>query len=476
MANIIRVGTLGEKKKTYPNVTNLLATNAGLISWQLPTTTETITSIELFYASKDISNFSYEDCIADGQVAKVIKSATDASHQLSGLAYNTQYWVKVFVIYGTFKSSGASATFTTPETPPFKIYGVKIDTTNSNPETSVTYTDDALGLTPKSAVFDTFFGHKPCLFKNGAVVGYLNPNDFTKFVDETTADITTGDAGDVMIEFPRRGLKIETVGTDLFVKMTDNPNDVNFEYNAHQRGVADKDYFYLGAYKGFKDASSKLRSLSGKTPTVTQTIATFRTQAQANGAGYEQSGFYQLVFRQCMYLLKYKNLNSQTALGRGYVDGNSAAIVTGGTNPKGMDFGETTGKLQMKLFGIEDFWGNVYEFIDGLVTNVSRQILTANSSFNNTGSGYVNNGQGATTNIISYMSKPQANTKTGFVAREVSGSATTYFCDIASLYASCIAYYGGDWSNASSAGAFTLNINIDNSSSDANRASRLMYL
>ena len=159
-----------------------------------------------------------------------------------------------------------------------------------------------------------------------------------------------------MVAFPRRGVKITTVGNTLTVKMTDDPDNPEFEYLAHTRGTTRKEKFYLGAYKGFTYAS-KLRSWSGKAPTVSQTIATFRTQAQANGAGYDQSGFYQLTFRQAMYILKYRNLDSQTVIGRGFVDGNSAATNTGNTNKRGMDWGETTGKQQMKLFGLEDFWG-----------------------------------------------------------------------------------------------------------------------
>ena len=357
----------------------------------------------------------------------------------------------------------------------YRTMGITIDLANNNPATCLTYTDDAVGMTAKSAAWDDFFGHKPCLFKDGAVVGYLNPNNFAQFVDGSAAEITSGSAGDVMIEFPRRGLSISTSGNIVTIKMTDNPDSASFEYNAHTRGVTAKDKFYLGAYKG-NNVSSKLRSLSGKAPTATQTIGTFRTQAQANGAGYENSGFYQLIFRQCMYILKYKNLNSQTALGRGYVDGNSAAINTGGTNAKGMDFGEATGKMQMKLFGIEDFWGNIYEWIDGLVTDASRNMLTANSSFNDTGAGYTNNGQGATANIANYMSKPQGGTKTGFIAKEVTGSETTYFCDYASLSASCVARFGGNWSNASDAGAFPLYVNNAASASYAYVAARLMYL
>ena len=278
-----------------------------------------------------------------------------------------------------------------------------------------------------------------------------------------------------MVGFPRRGVKISTVGTSVTIKMTDDPNNADFEYNAHRRGSVNKDIFYLGAYKGSLDGS-KLRSWSGKMPKAEQTIGTFRTQAQANGAGYDQSGFYQLTFRQAMYVLKYKNLDSQTAVGRGFVDGNTAAIATGGTDKKGMDFGESTGKLQMKLFGLEDFWGNVREWIDGLFSNSTRNILTATENFNDTGAEYVDHGRGATANISGYMSKIQGSSDTGFITKEASGSETTYFCDSAVLSASRLPRFGGDWDSASAAGAFYLGVYYSASSSYAYLGGRLMYL
>lgn len=358
---------------------------------------------------------------------------------------------------------------------PYKTMTVNIDLSNSNPSSSVTYADDAVGMVAGLSDWDEFFGHYPVLLKNGVEVGRLNRNNFVQFEDGSDADIISGNAGDVMIAFPRRGVKINTVGNILTISMTDDPDNSDYEYYAHERGSTKKEVFYLGAYKGYV-ASSKLRSLSGKKPTASQTIGTFRTQAQNNGSGYEQSGFYQLTFRQAMYLLKYKNLDSQTAVGRGYVDGNSAAIATGGTETRGMDWGETTGKQHMKLFGLEDFWGNVYEWIDGIITDSTRNILTATDKFNDTGSSYTNRGQGATSNIGNYMSKPQGTTETGFLAKEVSGSATTYFCDYAALSASCVAYFGGTWSTASNAGAFRLDVNGAASAYTAHIAARLMYL
>lgn len=394
--------------------------------------------------------------------------------EITGLTNGETYYFALFPYSdtGAVNVNVANRTKGTPQ--PFRTMTVRIDLSNSNPSSCITYQDDAVEMTAKSSDWDDFFGHYPVLLKNGVEVGKLNRNNFAQFEDGSAADITSGNAGDVMIAFPRRGVKISTSGNILTISMTDDPDNSDFTYYAHTRGTTRKEVFYLGAYKGYV-ASSKLRSLSGKTPTASQTIGTFRTQAHANGTGYEQSGFYQLIFRQCMYLLKYKNLDSQSALGQGYVGG-SAAASTGATNTRGMDYGTTSTTTQMKLFGLEDFWGNIWEWIDGIVTDSTRNILTATDNFNDSGSGYKNQGQGATSNIGNYMSKPQGKSETGFLAKEVNGSQSTYFCDSADLYASCVAYFGGDWGNGAHAGACPLSVGDAASYSYASIAARLMFL
>lgn len=431
---------------------------------------------------------SYPESVKDGTLLldnQVLDAYKTDGYEINGLTNGTTYYFALFPYADTGATNISEANRLSGTPQPYKKMTVTIDLSNSNPATCATYADDAVGMTAGSTDWDDFFGHYPVLFKDGAEVGKLNPDNFAQFIDGTAADITSGDGGDVMIAFPRRGLTISTSGTTLTVSMTDDPDNIDFEYNAHTRGTTAKDVFYLGVYKGYT-ASNKLRSLSGKTPTANQTIGTFRTQAQANGAGYEQSGFYQLIFRQCMYLLKYKNLNSQATVGYGYVlSSHNAAIATGGTESWGMDCEiiresnpsyMTDQNHHVKLFGLEDFWGNIWEWIDGCITNSTRNILTGNDNFNNDGTGYVDNGQGATANIGNYMSKPQGTTKTGFLAKEVNGSDSTYFCDSASLYASCVAIFGGHWANASYAGAFQLYVYYAASFSSANIAARLMYL
>ena len=71
--------------------------------------------------------------------------------------------------------------------------GISIDMSNSSPDGAVTYIDDAVGYTPLAVDLDTgvcnygswetiinhVIGCKPCLYKDGAKVAYLDPNDYS---------------------------------------------------------------------------------------------------------------------------------------------------------------------------------------------------------------------------------------------------------------------------------------------------------
>ena len=367
----------------------------------------------------------------------------------------------------------------------YHVYGFTINEAESNPTASVTYTDKATTFSKGSAAWDAsslFANIKPCLFKSGAVVGYLQRHDYTKFENGTTADITSGSAGDVMVEIPKMAYYMEKSGDIITCKVLvgsvdAKTIDAKYSYLPFSRNSeGDRDKIYIGAYLGY-DLSSKLRSLSGKSPTADKTMGAFRTIAQANGTGYQQFPFYQLTLIQILYIMKYGSLNSQIALGRGYVDKNAATITTGGTNSKGFCFGETTGRQQMKIFGIEDFWGNIYQLIDGLYCDASWAILTTYNAFNDTGSGYLfSNSSGNIAKTSGYMNKAQGGTQTGFITKTGDGSETTYYADASYLGASYLPYFGGYWEDASYAGAFRLIVGSPVSYAGATISARLCYI
>lgn len=313
--------------------------------------------------------------------------------------------------------------------------------------------------------------------KDGVVVGYLNPNDFTKYEDETDAPITNTDY-DVMIEFPRMGLDISTSGKVITIKLTDASNDSNFQYLAHKRGNVQKDYFYLGAYSA-TGSSSKLGSNSGFAPYVYPSIADFIEYAHNHGSGYEIMAFYQWTYVQTLYIMKYGNLNSQEALGKGYTSG-SAAQTTGVTNTQGMCYGNpNSGTDRMKLFGLEDLWGNVSQFISGFYSDSNRNLLTTTDNFgvNTSADAWEYNvSSGVTSNMGGYMTESQGTNNGGFVIKIVNGSSTTYYSDFEYISAFKFSSVGNAWDSGTLAGIFSMSIDFLATDSEANVGSRLMYL
>lgn len=341
-----------------------------------------------------------------------------------------------------------------------------IDQSNSNPLTCVTYEDDAKMMEKGSAEWDKFFGTKLVLFKDGKEVRDL---------EDAELDSLKPEDGDVMVKFKRMGLNIKTVGDKVYVSMTDNPEDPNFKYYAHTRGAERREAFYLGAYLGYEE-NGKLRSIKDVMPTASKTIGAFRTLAQANGKGYEQFAFYQLVFLQAMYVLKYGNLDSQTAIGKGLTGG--SYTNTGTTNGKGIDFGSTDATLQMRFQYLEDFYGNKYQWIDGVQSGGSSNMMTATDNFNDERKDYESYPIGFSGNIYQHPKKVQGTSELGFIIKEKGASQTTYFCDYQDVYGNSIKlpYFGSFCSKGADAGAFFFDCNYSASTSYALVGSRLMFL
>lgn len=147
----------------------------------------------------------------------------------------------------------------------------------------------------------------------------LNPDNFAQFEDGTDASSYISNTSyDVMIAFPIMGVKIAKNGTTLTVSMTDNPDAEadGYTYYAHTKGTTKKGNFYFAAYMA-RNNSNKYYSHSGVTATNNVNLTNARSYATARYTGYQLQGFYQRLFIQCMYLLKYKNTNGQAAVGQG---------------------------------------------------------------------------------------------------------------------------------------------------------------
>lgn len=117
---------------------------------------------------------------------------------------------------------------------------------------------------------------------------------------------------------------------------------------------------YISKYK----LSGDFKSLSGQTPRANTTLNTARTTLQAKGMNeLTFQAQYSLVM---LMLVKYATTDVQAIVARGYSKGNTTGSAD---NVKGMDGSATavsTNESALAL-GIEDFWGDVWTYIDGAV-------------------------------------------------------------------------------------------------------------
>lgn len=342
------------------------------------------------------------------------------------------------------------------EKPLMTTYGIKIDLNNSDPETSVTYTDDAVGFDKSYMDFsnDTFvYGSwankfpfnqiRPCILKDGVVITYLNPNNYAEDINGNAVDITSTCDGDVMIEIPKVYYRLYKDENYQYVQISDTAQE-GFCCLAHTYKGVEKDKVYIGAYQLYYDGTSA-RSVSGVSTTGNISLTSCRTYAQKKGVGYENFYWNLLVLLQTLYTIQFKNLNCQASLGFGLSSG-QVHKNSGELNNKHLYYGTSTAG-KMKFMGIEDFYGNRYQWIDGVYINQDNSKLTIadatniNMNFNDNGSGYLSTSF-TYLNNSGYIKSISGTNESGFVPTSFGGSEETYYCDYVQYYSSCI-YFGG---------------------------------
>lgn len=416
----------------------------------------------------------------------------------SNLDGNVRYYYQAFIysITGTINRDEANRVNSVPK-PPYKIYGIRIDETNPNPETAVEYTDDAIGMIPGSTAWDEtglFKNIRPCLLHyTEGFNGYLNPNNFAQFENGSTANITSGTVsggGDVMIEIPKMAYAIYREDNYLYVKATDYQNikafDNRFCFYAHTRATeGDRDKLYVGAYLSYISGTAPtttMYSISGKAPTGADSLINWSAYARYKGAGYDVLSFYAFTLLQCLFLIRYKNLSSKDALGVGVLTGSIG--TTGTTNTKGMYYGSQVTTESVKFCGIEDIYGRQRAVIDGLrIKGANGNIVTSTAFKDFHLDASYNARAGAPVSTMNgHMSKPVGTNELGFRPLELNGSSTTYYCGVSSNNASAsgkgIVETGGAYDSGTSNGWGVISFNSQDSDYTmmASRGSRLMYL
>lgn len=412
-----------------------------------------------------------QQCGASGQVQNnysATSAPTRGDDSADGYAIGSE-WIDVTndISYKCLDATVGLAiwqSYTVATSTGIKRYGFRRYRTTSDQTTRITYLYDAVGLTPASMNFgtgnfdyggwQTFVNDvsRPVMLKTDGTVDYeLSRTDFTKKSDGVTAsDVSnTAYAGNAMIEFRKyKWVYRYSDATYDYVIFSDGQYDANYKAYAYTNANGTvKDAFYWGAFKG-SNISAKLRSFADQTVMVSQTRNTEVSYANAVGSGYHTIYKSGEDYIGDLLTLISKSDDSQTKFGSGRSKTtNTTAINTGTLKAQPMFKGYNDETSDVKVFGIEGFWGNVWEGMAGLILNSGIKTKMT-PPYNFDGTGYTATGITPSGTNGGYVSVAQSLTDQGYVPSVASGSSSTYYCDGLWFNNAQVDYaiVGGGWS------------------------------
>lgn len=361
----------------------------------------------------------------------------------------------------TITSDGQSASV---ELSFVKIYGISRDITSTSPAWA--RTDLAVDMTASASVGTT-----------AGASDFDNCAPWSGMVRETLS------TGDVMVKIPKFYFQRYREGNIEYLKIADKKKTGFTLHPLFNHGGVESDYAYVGAYK----TSSNNKSVTGASPTVSATRATFRTNAKSKGDGWSIIDIAAISAIQMLALVEFATNNAQAVIGRGYCDSNSASLKSGSCdsvpNLTGRPSG-TDGKTGVVYRGIEDFWGNIWEWVDGVNFNGGTYYVCndISSYADDTATGYEQlSFTGATNWSSSYITQEGLddgdNIHVMLPSAAGSGSETTYQCDACwSSTGWRVFQHGGNWASGSACGLFTAALSNDSSGTYTSLGSRLLYI
>lgn len=380
------------------------------------------------------------------------------------------------------------------------LYGFHIDSNESDPFEAVTYLADAVGMKPahmnyKTGKFDygswedAFFMPRPCMLKyDGTVDYYLDPNDYSKKEDGTASDVADDTyGGNAMMEWGRDGKQIwykivpdEDDNTSASIYFSEYKLDEGFHAWSFINNQGDLvDHFYTPIYNGTLDTNGKLRSISEKANTDLcqgKSVAQEITAAELNNPGEDKlwytETFADITLINLLLVLISKSLNTQEVFGNGAIGRGSdasAMIGTGTMDDKGLFFGANDTVTGVKVFGIENFWGNQSRRFAGLISaNLAvKYKMTYGTddgseaeSYNITAEGYLA-AKSFASPIGGWITKYMFTEDGGMFIDSFRGSAVTYYADYGNVpQGTNYAYRGGSCKDDRDDGAFYCQLSI----------------
>ena len=428
-------------------------------------------------------------------VSTIQKTAPSASNTMVLYPNATGTWVISATYSGvTYTSSATVSSLSTPVSATlqsFTIYGFKIESTESDPSSNISYavqyegenvenynyTPAYMDYTNNSFNYgsweNAFFMPRPCMLKNnGTVDYYLNPNDYSKKADGTVSDVAnTSYGGNAMMEWGKDGRKIwykivpDSTNNGATVYISDEQVDSGFHAYSFigSDGTTLNDHFYTPIYNG-SVVNSKLRSISSQNIMNNVAGGTEITYATANGTGYYIETFADRILINLLLMLIGKSTNTQATFGNGHYTGGSQAshlLKSGTMNDKGLFYGTNGTGVGVKVFGMENYWGNQWRRTAGYLNVSGTQKYKLTAPYNDSGSNYTTLSNGTPDGTTGgYLSKMIYTEDGAMVSKTASGSNSTFYTDVFHFNNSQTDYavVGGASDSSLGCGAFSFNL------------------
>lgn len=357
----------------------------------------------------------------------------------------------------------------------------------------VDFTNNTTTLTGDPDTHPVYMGINRCnVSDNGTINAYYGDAGY----------VEDGSNGQVMVKIPKFYYKVtpdSNGGLDgvnirkCTWEISDSADDGFTLHPAFYDASGNEiDYFLYGAFDGvgqnssgtygtsYNTTSDKLSSVAGSSmlPSNSLTRATARTMATNRGSGWYSAGVKQTMAVQMLMSVEY-GFNSQIGIGQGVVSASAATYAgqTTGNVTSGTQDNKTT---PVNWRGIENFWGNIFDWIDGL--NINNRVPYFCNSYtfvDDTANGYTQIGFNipSSNNFISALGYDSNNDWIMLPSEASNATADSAIGDY--IYSSSgwrVALLGGGWAYDSFAGAFYWGCNYLSSDTSADVGARVMFI
>lgn len=465
-------GSLTAKSVSWPiakaNATSSLNKTSATLTTAAPTTTINVTHDGTGAVSATSSDTSIADVSVSGNVVTVTGKASGNCKITISVAGDNNYnapSAKECTITSTVVSN--------------HIFGVCWDYNNSSPalqrltpandpnhlvtDAIATEPVPAIGTGAGSSPFDAFYPWNKIdewNVVNGVITVKRGQSGFSRT------------ANDVVVFIPEYYFRV----------IDDSANKKRYFYVSQKASTGFTKHPGSGRCVGKYNTGAGYVSKSGLAPLVSITRSVARTGHKGRGAKFNNYDFATWCAIQLLYLVEFASWDSQSKIGRGYVDGNSAAINTGGCDAMNYHTGRaagTDGKTAVMYRWMENLWGNVFDWCDGANFSERAAYICTNPA---------NFADDTTTNYTAAgVTLPSSNFISGYgfsaafpwalIPNTAAGSETTWICDrVNSDTGWRVLRVGGYWSYAGNAGLFCFGAYYASSGSGASVGARQLYL